>query len=104
MVVISASRSSSLAVALLMIVYFADKYGSPEISELMIQSIRLRIPHAPSVILFLRQYELLVLTDAALHDAESISTFLSDWECFSADLTDAMREMYSILKEENDHA
>ena len=49
-------------------------------------------------------YELLVLTDAALHDAESISTFLSDWECFSADLTDAMREMYSILKEENDHA
>ena len=49
-------------------------------------------------------YELLVLTDAALHDAESISTFLSDWEYFSADLTDAMREMYSILKEENDHA
>ena len=41
---ISASRSISSAVALLMMVYRADWYTSPVISALVIQSMRLRIP------------------------------------------------------------
>ena len=49
-------------------------------------------------------YEILVLADAVFHNAESISTFLSDWELFSDDLTDAMREMHSILKEGEENA
>ena len=43
-------------------------------------------------------YEILVSEDAVLHDAASLTTFLSDWETFSADLTDAMREMRRILE------
>lgn len=49
-------------------------------------------------------YETLVLADAVLHNAESMSTFLSDWELFSTDLADAMREMHSILKEGEENA
>ena len=44
------------------------------------------------------EYEILVLDDAVLHDPASLSTFLSDWEDFSADLTDALREMRCILE------
>ena len=44
------------------------------------------------------EYEILVLDDAVLHDPASLSTFLSDWEDFSADLTDAMREIRCILE------
>ena len=43
-------------------------------------------------------YEILVLDDAVFHDLASLTTFLSDWEDFSADLTDAMREMCRILE------
>ena len=43
-------------------------------------------------------FEILVLEDAVLHDPASLTTFLSDWESFSADLTDAMREMRRILE------
>ena len=43
-------------------------------------------------------YEILVLDDAVFHDPASLTTFLSDWEDFSADLTDAMREMCRILE------
>ena len=43
-------------------------------------------------------YEILVSEDAVLHDPASLTTFLSDWESFSADLTDAMREMRRILE------
>lgn len=43
-------------------------------------------------------YEILVPEDAVLHDAASLAAFLSDWEEFSADLTDAMREMRRILE------
>ena len=43
-------------------------------------------------------YEILVLDDAVFHDLASLTTFLSDWENFSADLTDAMREMCRILE------
>ncbi len=43
-------------------------------------------------------YEILVPEDAVLHDAASLTTFLSDWESFSSDLTDAMREMRRILE------
>lgn len=47
-------------------------------------------------------YEILVLEDAVLHDPASLTTFLSDWESFSADLTDAMREMRRILEGSED--
>lgn len=43
-------------------------------------------------------YEILVPEDAVLHDLASLTTFLSDWESFSVDLTDAMREMRRILE------
>ena len=43
-------------------------------------------------------YEILVLDDAVFHDPASLTTFLSNWEDFSADLTDAMREMCRILE------
>ena len=43
-------------------------------------------------------YEILVLDDAVFHDLASLTTFLSDWEDFSADLTDALREMCRILE------
>lgn len=43
-------------------------------------------------------YEILVPEDAVLHDAASLAAFQSDWEEFSADLTDAMREMRRILE------
>lgn len=43
-------------------------------------------------------YEILVLDDAVFHDPASLTTFLSNWEDFSADLTDAMREMRRILE------
>ena len=43
-------------------------------------------------------YEILVLDDAVFHDPASLTTLLSDWEDFSADLTDAMREMCRILE------
>lgn len=43
-------------------------------------------------------YEILMLDDAVLHDPVSLATLLSDWEDFSADLTDAMREMRCILE------
>lgn len=43
-------------------------------------------------------YEILVLDDAVFHDLASLTVFLSDWEDFSADLTDAMREMCRILE------
>lgn len=43
-------------------------------------------------------YEILIPEDAVLHDPASLTTFLSDWESFSADLTDAMREMRRILE------
>ena len=47
-------------------------------------------------------FEILVLEDAVLHDPASLTTFLSDWESFSADLTDAMREMRRILEGSED--
>jgi hypothetical protein len=43
-------------------------------------------------------YEILVPEDAVLHDAASLAAFLLDWEDFSADLTDALREMRRILE------
>ncbi len=49
-------------------------------------------------------YEILVPEDAVLHDSASLATFLSDWESFSADLTDAMREMHRILEGGEDDA
>ena len=43
-------------------------------------------------------YEILTLEDAALHDVDSLTVFLQDWKSFADDLTDAMREMCSILE------
>lgn len=61
-----AARSSSSAVALLMMVYMAEMWGSPVISVLIIQSIRLRIPQLPSEMPFLRQKSAISLTTAFL--------------------------------------
>ncbi len=44
------------------------------------------------------EYEILMLDDATFHDSASLATLLSDWEDFSADLTDAMCEMCRILE------
>ena len=49
-------------------------------------------------------YEILKPEDAMLHDPASLTTFLSDWEDFSDDLTDAMREMRRILEGGEDNA
>lgn len=46
-----------------------------------------------------KEYEILVTADAALHDADSLAVFLSDWTDFSNDLTDALREIKVVLEE-----
>lgn len=43
------------------------------------------------------EYELLEMDDIALHNAESLDSFIADWDSFSTDLLDAMKAMRSRM-------
>ena len=47
--------------------------------------------------------ELLELSDATLHTAESLQFLLDDWKSFSDDLISAMQTMIAMLEKEGDN-
>ena len=44
-------------------------------------------------------YEIMIVDDAELLDADSLQNFIDDWQTYSEDLVGAMRDMIRILKQ-----
>jgi len=49
-------------------------------------------------------YEIFVLEDAVMLDSLSMQCFINNWNSFSHELSDAMNDMLTFIKEDNENA